>query len=63
MKHLIRRRFLPVFLCMALAMSLTACGGKDTPPVEMETGGAAGTLSGRARREPFPAVRERRILG
>ena len=46
MKHLIQRRFLPVFLCMALALCLTACGGKDTPPVETKTGGAAGTLSG-----------------
>ena len=46
MKYLIRCRFLPVFLCMALALSLTACGGKDTPPVETETGGTTGALSG-----------------
>ena len=45
MKNLIRCRFLPVFLCMVMAMSLTACGGKDTPPVKTETGGAAGILS------------------
>ena len=25
MKHFIQRRFFPVFLCMALALSLTAC--------------------------------------
>ena len=46
MKYLIRCRFLPVFLCMALALSLTACGGKDTPPVETETGGTTEALSG-----------------
>ena len=45
MKHLIRFRFFPVFLCMVLALSLTACNGKDTPPAETETSGAAGTLS------------------
>ena len=46
MKHLIRRRVLLVFLCMALALGLTACGGKDTPPVETKAGGASGALSG-----------------
>ena len=46
MKHLIWRRFLPVFLCMALALSLTACGGKNKEPSKEETGGEAGTLSG-----------------
>ena len=29
MKHFIQRRFFPVFLCMALALSLTACGGRS----------------------------------
>ena len=46
MKNLLRRRFLPAILCMALALGLSACGGKDTPPVETETDGAMGTLSG-----------------
>lgn len=44
MKNLLRRRFLPAILCMALALGLSACGGEDTPPVE--TDGAIGTLSG-----------------
>ena len=48
MKHLIRCRFLPAVLCMALGMALvlglTACGGKNTPPVE--TDGSVGSLSG-----------------
>ena len=46
MKHLLQRRLLPVFLCMMLALGLTACGGKDAQPVETETGSTAGTLSG-----------------
>ena len=46
MKRLIWGRVLAVFLCMALALGLTACGGKETPPVETETGGTAGALSG-----------------
>ena len=46
MKNLLRSRFLPAILCMALALGLSACGGKDTPPVETETDGAMGTLSG-----------------
>ena len=46
MKRLIRCRVLAVFLCIALALGLTACGGKETPPVETETGGTAGALSG-----------------
>ena len=46
MKCLIRRRFFPLFLCMALALGLTACGGQDEQPLETETGGTAGTLSG-----------------
>lgn len=46
MKRLIQGRVLAVFLCIALALGLTACGGKDTPPVETETGGTAGALSG-----------------
>ena len=46
MKNLLRRRFLPAILCMVLALGLSACGGKDTPPVETETDGAMGTLSG-----------------
>ena len=46
MKHLLQRRLLPVFLCMMLALGLTACGGKDAQPVETEIGGTAGALSG-----------------
>lgn len=46
MMNLLRRRFLPAILCMALALGLSACGRKDTPPVETETDGAMGTLSG-----------------
>lgn len=46
MKCLLRRRFLPTILCMALALGLSACGGKDTPSVETETDSAMGTLSG-----------------
>ena len=46
MKNLLRHRFLPAILCMALALGLSACGGKDTPFVETETDGAMGTLSG-----------------
>ena len=46
MKDLIRCRLLPAVLCVALALGLAACESKDTPPVETETGGAAGTLSG-----------------
>ena len=46
MKDLIRCRLLPAVLCIALVLGLTACGGKDTPPVETETDGAMGTLSG-----------------
>ena len=32
MKHFIQRRFFPVFLCMVLALSLTACGGRGNQP-------------------------------
>ena len=46
MKHWIQRRFLPVLLCMALALCLTACGGQDEPPAGSQTGGIEGTLSG-----------------
>ena len=46
MKHWIQRRFLPVFLCMALALCLTACGGQDEPSTGGQTGGIKGTLSG-----------------
>ena len=46
MKHLIRCRFFPAFLCMVLALGLTACGGKEARPVETETGSTAGTLTG-----------------
>lgn len=46
MMNLLRRRFLPAILCMALALGLCACGRKDTSPVETETDGAMGTLSG-----------------
>ena len=44
MKDLIRCRLLPAVLCMALVLGLTACGGKNTPPVE--TDGSVGALSG-----------------
>ena len=40
------KNLLPAILCMALALGLSACGRKDTPPVETETDGAMGTLSG-----------------
>ena len=46
MKHFIQRRFFPVFLCMALALSLTACGGRGNQPAGDKTGDTAGTLSG-----------------
>lgn len=46
MKHLILCRFLPVFLCMTLTLSLTACGEQDNPPANYETSGTVGTLSG-----------------
>ena len=46
MKDLIWNRFLPAFLCMALALSLTACGGKNDGIGEYQTDGATGTLSG-----------------
>ena len=35
MKHFIQRRFFPVFLCMALALSLTACGTKRVTRQEL----------------------------
>ena len=44
MKDLIRCRLLPAVLCIALVLGLTACGGKNTPPVE--TDGSVGALSG-----------------
>ena len=52
MKHLLQRRLLPVFLCMMLALGLTACGGKDAQPVETETGskGQPGRNTVRQRR-------------
>ena len=34
MKNIILRRFFPTFLCMALALILTSCDGKDQQPVE-----------------------------
>ena len=38
MKNLLRRRFLPAILCVVLALGLSACGGKDTLPVETGNG-------------------------
>lgn len=42
MRHLIRRLFLPLFLCMALILSQAACSGQKGN----ETSGTMGTLSG-----------------
>ena len=52
MKNGIIYRFLPAVLCMALALSLTACGGQDKQPADDQTDQATSTLSG-----PSPAVR------
>ena len=38
MKHLLQRRLLPVFLCMMLALGLTACGGKDAQDASLLCG-------------------------
>ena len=38
--------FLPVLLCMALALSLAACGGQDKQPADDQTGQATSTISG-----------------
>ena len=46
MKRLFRRRFLPALLCLALALSLSACGGKDGTTTEDVDAGTLGALSG-----------------
>lgn len=46
MKKVNLRRFLPVLLCMTLALSLAACGGQDKPPADDQTDQATSTLSG-----------------
>ena len=45
MKNIILRRFFPTFLCMALALILTSCDGKDQQPVESGTGSTVRTPS------------------
>ena len=46
MKRLFRCRFLPALLCLALALSLSACGGKDGTTTEDVDVGTLGALSG-----------------
>ena len=46
MKRLFRRRFLPALLCLALALSLPACGGKDGTATQDVDVGIQGALSG-----------------
>lgn len=46
MKRLFQRRFLPALLCLALALSLSACGGKDGTTTEDVDAGTLGALSG-----------------
>ena len=46
MKRLFRRRFLPALLCLALALSLPACGGKDGTATKDVDAGIQGALSG-----------------
>ena len=46
MKNLMLHRILPALLCMALALGLTACGGRGKQPAGDKTGDTAGTLSG-----------------
>ena len=45
MKNLMLHRILPALLCMALALGLTACGGRGKQPAGDKTGDTAGTLS------------------
>lgn len=45
MKNIILRRFFPTFLCMALALILTSCDGKNQQPVESGTGSTVRTPS------------------
>ena len=46
MKQLILRRALSALLCLALALSLTACGGGGEPPETDGGSGMTGALSG-----------------
>ena len=46
MKQLILRRTLSALLCLALALSLTACGGGTEPPQTERGNGMTGVLSG-----------------
>ena len=51
MKNIILRRFFPTFLCMALALILTSCDGKDQQPVESGTGSTVRTPSSVSKEE------------
>ena len=46
MKNLISHRVIPAFLCMIIALSLSACGEKSGKPTYDETGGTGEKLSG-----------------
>jgi hypothetical protein len=46
MKQCVLRRALPALLCLALALSLTACGGETGPPETEGGSGMTGALSG-----------------
>ena len=46
MKKLISHRIFPIFLCMMMALSLSACGEKSGKPIYDETGGTGEKLSG-----------------